>query len=429
MTPDNAIFSSRTVVLLIVVGVLAFAGAAYFMIFGSEGRPSGANSYSKSAIGHKAFLELLKRQDVPVIVSRSDSANKTGDDSLLVIAEPLTSEIAKFGGIPQANRTLLVLPKWQGLAASDRPGWVSQVGLLSDNAVDKILKTALPNASVVRPSGVAAWNKVSLATLHVFRPGSLENDQLWRRMRSRPAPDIDTLQLIRSSRLAPIISSPNGILVGGLKLGDQWLFVLSDPDLLANHGIGRSDNAALLFDLFPLFKPDSGQIVIDETMHGFHSNPDLWRKLFEFPFIMPTILTLVAIIVLLWASASRFGAPLPPKGRNSKDEYGLIESAVDLLHQAGHGTEIAKRYPAVVLREVLQRLHVPRHLTKQERLTWVDRVGATRSVKTTYSALQAEIETVSSKRSAGGEGTLGAVTRLYQWKQEMLNGSGRDKSD
>jgi hypothetical protein len=429
MTSDNSIFSSRTVFLLIVIGTLAFAGAAYFMVFGDEGRPSGANSFSKSAIGHKAFLELLKRQDTPVIVSRSDSANKTGDDSLLVIAEPLTSEIAKFGGIPRANRTLLVLPKWQGLAASDRPEWISQVALLSQDAVNKTLKTALPNASIVRPLRVASWNNVPLATLYVFRPSRLENDLLWSRMRSRAAPDIDTLQLIRSSRLTPIISSPNGILVGGLKSGDQWLFVISDPDLLSNHGIGRSDNASLLLDLFPLFKPDSGQIVIDETMHGFHSNPDLWRKLFEFPFIMPTILTLAAIIVLLWASASRFGAPLPPEGRNSKDESGLIESAVDLLHQAGHGTEIAKRYPAVVLREVLQRLHVPRRLSGQERLTWVDRVGAARSVETTYSKLQAEIETASSKRSAGGEGALSAVTRLYQWKQEMLNGSGRDKSD
>lgn len=426
--PDTAAFSSRTIALLIIVGVLAFAGAAYFMIFGSDGRTAAANSYSKSAIGHKAFLELLKRQDIPVIVSRSDSVNKTGDDSLLVIAEPLASEIADFGGIPKARRTLLVLPKWHGLPATDRPGWVEQVALISNDVVEKVLWTALPDGAVVRPSQAAAWNKVPLATLYVFQPGQLENDLLWSRMRSRAAPTINALQLIRSSRLTPIIASPNGILVGGFRSGNQWIFVLSDPDLLSNHGIGEGENAAILLGLLALFKPDSGHVVIDETMHGFHSDPNLWRKLFELPFIMPTILTMAAIIVLLWASASRFGAPLPAEGSSRKSEFGLIESAVDLLHQAGHGTEIAKRYPSVVLREVSQRLHAPRRLSEQARLTWIDRVGAARGVETTYSTLQAEVEAASSNRSTGGERTLRAVKRLHQWKQEMLDGPGRDTS-
>ncbi len=295
MTRPETAFSPQTVVLLITVGLLAFAGAAYFMVFGDSGRSSGANSLSKSAIGHMAFVELLRRQDVSVIVSRNDSAAKASPGSLLVVAEPLAREIETAGGILRAARTLIVLPKWRGSPDPNHPGWIGQAAMLQTKAVEKILRDVLPDGAVRRPSLHVTWLKASSSAMNVFRPGRRGNDLLWRRMLSRAAPAIDKPQLIVSPTLTPIIASPDGILVGGLKLSDGWVFLISDPDLLSNHGIGRDDNAALFLDAMAFFQPDGGPVIIDETMHGFHSNPNFWRKLFELPFLVPTILALIAL--------------------------------------------------------------------------------------------------------------------------------------
>ena len=54
------VFSPRTVAVLIICGSLAFAGAAYFAIANDQPGTSGTNVYSTSAVGHRAFLELLQ---------------------------------------------------------------------------------------------------------------------------------------------------------------------------------------------------------------------------------------------------------------------------------------------------------------------------------------------------------------------------------
>ncbi len=426
---DSANFSPRTLALLIFAGVFAFAGAAFFSIFDDGSQTSGTNSFSKSAIGHAAFLELLRGQNIPVIVSRSNSVTKANDSTLLIVAEPLQREITKGGGLPLAERTLLVLPKRYGFPALNRPSWVQGVGLLPVESVERILSAFLPNATVSRVESEPKWKNTSLADLHKIRPGQLDNDLLWAAIRSRGVPAIDRPQLIASEDLIPIVASGDGILVGGVKLDSGWVFVISDPDILANHGIGKENNAALLFDLLSLFRPADGSIIIDETVHGFRSNPNLWRQVFEVPFIVPTLLALVAFAILLCAATGRFGSPISPARQSRESEMGLIENAADLLQEAGHGTAIVRRYPTVALRTVAQRLHAPRRLNETELIAWIDRVGTTRNVRRSYRTLQDEIEKAMSHHSIDDERVLRMAQNLHQWKQEMLDGPGRNSGN
>ena len=421
-------FSPRNVAVLIAVGALAFAGAVYFSLYGDSGRPNGANSYSLSAIGHKAFVELLREQDISVIVSRNESASKARNGSLLIVAEPLPQHIESRGQLPRTDRTLVVLPKWHGLPNPENREWIGNVALQPDNVVERVLHEILPAATLNRPSRDVQWKYLSLSALHAFRPGQLDNDILWNRLRNYDVPDIAQPQLIASDRLTPIIASADGILIGGMQVGDGWLYVVSDPDLLSNHGLGRGDNAALIMDALKLFRPNDSPVVIDETMHGFKSIPNLWRTIFELPFVAATILVFAAIIVLLWSATSRFGAPLGSERGDGERESGLIENAVDLLHQTGRGGDIARRYPEVVLRQVAQRLHMPRRLADSDRIGWVDRIGAARGVATQYRMLKEEIEGSATGKGYGRSRVLKSVQRLYQWKQEMLDGSGNDSN-
>ena len=91
------LFSPRTLLAIIAIGTAAFVGMVYLEMFGIDDPDFeiGPSTYSSSALGHKALMETLRRLDVPVVVSRFRTAEKTGSGSLLVLAEPDDSDISE----------------------------------------------------------------------------------------------------------------------------------------------------------------------------------------------------------------------------------------------------------------------------------------------------------------------------------------------
>ncbi len=60
------------------------------------------------------------------------------------------------------------------------------------------------------------------------------------------APNVRTpTQLVRGDDLQPIVSSERGMLIGELNERGRRIWVLSDPDVISNHGLARGGNAAL----------------------------------------------------------------------------------------------------------------------------------------------------------------------------------------
>src|SRR5688500_20014356 len=112
------LFSPRTLLAIIAVGTAAFVGMVYLEMFGIDDPDFeiGPSTYSSSVLGHRALMETLRRLDVPVVVSRFRTAEKTRRGSLLVLAEPDDSKISEemVAGLRNAPHGLLVLPKWEG---------------------------------------------------------------------------------------------------------------------------------------------------------------------------------------------------------------------------------------------------------------------------------------------------------------------------
>lgn len=415
------VFSPRTVAILIACGILAFAGAAYFSVFDEQPGTSGTNVYSTSAIGHRAFLELLQRRGIPTVVSRNNSAEKAGRKALLILAEPGLQP----GSYGLAERTLLVLPKWGADADPAHPGWVRDLAFQHIKAVEHVIRQFDPRVVVIREPVTIGWNETSAASVRRFNGGRVGDESLTNRIRSRAMPEIDGLQLIRSSVIEPIVSAREGILIGAVKAQGRTLFVVSDPDLLSNAGIGRGDHAALMLDMIDLMRPNDGAVIIDEVIHGFFQTPSLWRTLFQLPFLAATVTAFAALGILAWAASSRFGAALPAPQPASATESDLIENAIDLLQQAGHEQEVARAYPGIVLRELAHQFHAPRNLTAAERIRWVDRLGATRGIAPSFDELDREAAAAALENTSGGTRLLHALQRLHQWKRELLHGPGR----
>ena len=103
MTAERQIFSPTALFWLIALGLLAFGGAAYFLIYGDSriDTASGTNAYSYSALGHRAFVETLRRQDIPVRVSRVEPAGTADNSALLIMPSDCLPAKPAFCNLPQ----------------------------------------------------------------------------------------------------------------------------------------------------------------------------------------------------------------------------------------------------------------------------------------------------------------------------------------
>jgi hypothetical protein len=393
-------FSRRATFWLLAVGASSLVVALFFALFGEHFRepPSHrANSYSRSAIGHHAFVRLLRRLDVPVLVSRWESGRRAGSSGVLVVAEPYL-ELAAGAQITDAHAALVVLPKWDGAPKSEPRGHVASVDLVERERASEVLELVAPG-TVVRPRRHGAWHG----------PSGL-------------VPEIEEPQLVVSGSLRPIVWNDDGVLLGETWVSGTRVLLLSDPDLLSNHGLHRGDNAALAVFAIEELREGELTVVIDETAHGYELRPSIWAALGRFPLVLVTAQVLLAALCLFWASLERFGAPLDHgTGHRPGSEYLLGNTAALLLH-GGHGRHTLERYLEAAVRGVLRRLHAPPGLGRAAQRAWLERAGAARDVTHSLAALERELDGLSEGRRAERQMMLTAG-RIHRWREEMLRGS------
>jgi len=409
-------FSRRTATWLVAVSAVSLASAILLAIFGDvvhTAQSAGADSFSRSAIGHRGLVELLRGLDLPVLVSEHDTASKLPDDATLVVLEPLVVEQGTRSGaladmIAASSRALVVLPKWYGEDDPTNPSRLVRVALVPDEEIEPILRAlGIGDGRLVRrPRG---------------GPVPLEGDALG--LDPLPPADLVGPQLIQSELIEPVLWTGAGVLVGEVEIGDATVWVLSDPDLLSNHGLGRGDNAVLALSLVLALRGERGALVIDETLHGFRSEPSIWRVLFEFPLVLATIQVLLAVALLLWAATGRFGRPAPPAPPVAPGKEFLIENTAALLRFGGHAGFALRRYLATSVQEVARALHAPPGLDLTGTARWLDRVAEGRGLALRLAELEREVGEAGKARGERARRMVDTARRIHRWRQEMTHGS------
>ncbi len=422
-------FSRRTGIAVVVFAVTSLVVALLLMAVGPdpEGEPSvAADAFSRSAIGHHAFVETLRELEFSVLVSQNETERRAGKSAFLIVAEPSIPDrdLERWAHdersqryqrmLDRAGDVLIVLPKWSGHSHPEAKGWLASVDLIDEARAHEALEHAgLPDARVVRPEGEigAPITFRDLAGAARTPPSRIEV--------TRP-------QLVVSSSLRPLIAYADGILLGevlGPEGGEDRFLVLSDPDLLNNHGLEKADNAAVAIDVVRLAHDEGEPIIIDETLHdhGFAAPQSFFRALFEFPLVLLLIHLAATLCLFLWAGAGRFGSPLPVPPPIEPGKQVLIENTGELLRTGGHGLHILGRYFRAAVREVAGGLHAPKSLSSAELRDWLDRVGKGRGVSVGIRSLESEISSVSRSRGRGAH-VVAAAVRVHRWKREMLDG-------
>ena len=371
--PQDRIMGRRRAAALVLTGGIAFCLSLFLIIWSDPtDRPiAGNSSYSISAIGHAAFLALLRDQGYEVSVNRNKEGRAVTERDLLLILEPelgLARAVRRdeeASEEPHSTRpeslerllqgkaqALIALPKWQAdpVAAREAGIWrrrdhVHGVSLAPPGAVRSLAQAVLGDSEVriVRKSAPDDWTS-ALGDVDVL---------------------LDSPQLITSSNLEPIVASPHGILVG--QVPGTRIAVLSDPDLIANHGLRMGGNALMALRLIDHLLPYGGSVHVDETLHGFAVVPSLPRLLFRPPFLAATLLTLAALATLAWIGTTRFGAPLAASRAGLSGNILLMRNAGRLLAASGNDVYIAERYAEAVIDEASRRFHLPQGPSNRSR--------------------------------------------------------------
>ncbi len=405
---SDSAFSRRTLYLLFGITLVSFAVGLVFAVRGKDPAAQatyGANGYSRSAVGHRAFVRVLHDLGEPVVVSQYSSGRRAGDRAVLVLLEPATEAgtASLTRALERASRVLLVLPKWRWVPHETNTGWIGAAALEPSQAVKRVIENLLPASEIVRLAGSASreWKTGSIAI----------------------EPDLGHLQLVTSPYLVPIISTADGILLGETQTESGTVVILSDPDVISNSGLARGDNALLALRVIDYLRDGRGAIVIDETLHGFTKEPSIWRALFEFPLLLATLTALMALFLLIWAAIGRFGAPAPTPPSIEPGKAFLIDNTASLLQFGQHGAHTLSRYLATALQDAAVTLHAPAHLQGGALQEWLERVAATRGVSIGLRQIVEEIAHITSSRRPSQRNIILAANRLYSWKREILRGS------
>ncbi len=347
--------------------------------------PIGPAIYSKSALGHAAVFDMLADLGIPVEESDLGSGEHFTPNSVAVIAEPRTDSatLDEVQAMLDAPTVLLVLAKREGNADPKRPNWIGQDRLIAVSDVQRILSLADKGATLTRDAAPGPWT--------VSQFGNAQ-------------PDIRHVQLMHSTRLHPLLAGQSGMLIGEVRERGRNLVVVSDPDLIANHGIARGDNAQIVVSLIEYMRAGhDGTVVFDEFIHGYAPRPfHMLGILFQFPFVLVSVQAAIAVALLAWAALGRFGAartrpPVIAAGRRS-----LIEAGALLVSRNGNHAALSARYYEEMVRDAAATLRAPVGLALPDLLRWLSD---------------------GHKQAVVPPDPAGSAWKVHQWRKELTGGS------
>ena len=409
----DSLFSGRAIIIAVTAVLLLLALSALSRGYKFPSPISGKSdpkrgAYSVSAIGYAGFYDTLKRLGRPVGRSFGSPLAQTGAEGTILIIDPDQAHLSSPDlkkTLTTAPRVLLVLPKWRGRPDSQNRDWIDQAERVPLPWAQRTLELIDPNGRAARRNWPEHWTFNEIGLNPVGR---------------------DMIQLVRSDDLKPIVAMRDGILLGEMTRGRQTVWVLADPDLLANHGLHLGTNALFMVRaldrLHGLNRANpKALIVFDETVHGLappQGSP--FRLLFRFPFVIFALLAVLAAALAACAGSGRFGPPRRPAPILGFGKAGLIDNAARLLDYSGHQAVTLKRYARMILTQTARALHAPRGLSDSALPAWLDRIGQNRGVSRSCADLLRDMGDLTSEETDDLSRLYENARGLYLWKGELL---------
>lgn len=389
-------FTGRVIFILLAVGLLSLAAVMALMAWSpdlaSRDRP-GATPYSRSASGYAGLIDMLEAEGREVSVSRLRDRLQTSDGRLLIITMPLYGRNFDIDEI--APPALIVLPKWRFLSNPARRAFELDTRLADLDAVDGMMGLVEEDAKLIR----------------LRNPGKLHTPF------GKVAPVFDhEMQVVKSDKLDEVIGRPGGQLLS--RLGEEEIYLLSDPDVLNNFGLARTENAVTGLSIIDLVSRGDGQpIVFDATIHGFERSRSLLKTLLNIPFLGATLIALATMALIGWAASIRFGAPEREAPAFAAGKQALADNSAGLISMAKREPRMAPGYLALTRRALIKELGLPKTLSEEEIAALLDRMGKQQGAETSWTDIRSGLS-----QPAGSRDDLRHKARaIWRWRKEMTH--------
>jgi hypothetical protein len=332
---DRPAFSPRTILALVLVGVVSFAGLAVLAAYAPEWRGAadpGAHALSSSAVGYKGALVMLKAEGGSAAVSRVTPGLRGPVVRDLMVLTPTPdsrpADVIKFAYEP---RLLIVLPKWATQPHPMHLGWVQKIG-------------AETLGVVVTPM-LTPWSKKTLLDLRkgADRPKLYGAGGPFQAGTYLPLGSIDRLQTISGDGWAPALVDEQGHMVLAYAKLRPDVLVLADPDLLNNQGLAKLDNARAGMAILNTLRGDHG-VTFDVTLTGFGRGRSIGRTMLEPPWLAATLCGVAAAVLMGLHALARFG-PVARRDRAiALGKRALVDNSAGLIRMARREAELAPAY-------------------------------------------------------------------------------------
>lgn len=403
---EPQVFSPRILLAWIAIVAAVFALSLYLATNDNPAIDAvGPNAISKSAIGYAGFAELLRRRGLQVDMAATRTAG--GADAprtkLRIVTEPRVDaddEAARLA--PTGGTALLVLPKWHGKPDPDHKGWIEAANEVRGAVAEWALARTGTTGRVVRAGPLGWWTISSLGPTPRF--------------------PVD-MQLVVDSDLTPIVSSGSAVLVGQRNDHGARIFVLSDPDVLSNHGLFVGANADFAGALVDRARGEAATIVFDDRVRGraLPTTDNLFKRLAQPPFLAVAASVLAALAVLLAATMGRFGRAAPLAPALAAGKHALIANAARMVAFSSHRSVILERYTEGTIRSVARHFHAPPGLASGPLVEWLGRIGQARGISGDIVAMAGEARHLGRDRDADAHALVELAARVHRWRKDILD--------
>ncbi|MEO0882887.1 MAG: hypothetical protein AAFY34_09140 [Pseudomonadota bacterium] len=395
---NETLMGRRSVLLIIAIALMSFSAVITLLAWGPDlarNDRAGAHPYSSSAIGYGGLVKLLELRGDNISISRAPQEIERFDRGLMVLT-PGWRDQALDDDVFPADPTLIILPKWWGIMDTRNKRHQRDIGLRGTNAAVDAIRPFESQVSA-RRSEPPGKLKTPYGTFH---PKFEE-----------------TLQLVQSKMLLPIISVEDGLILS--RIPDTEIYVLSDPDLANTFGLANADNAKLMLSILDDIRstPDT-PIIFDATLHGFERSSSLLKSLLDVPFIGATITAIAAMLLLGWTALVRFGSPVREDRAIALGKQALTDNTAGLFAMTRRETRMAPGYLTLSRKAAARDLGAPKGLSERELTNLFDRMGEDRQSGRKWSDLAKDLQTSSLTR----EDLLDKAQRIWRWRKEKSDG-------
>lgn len=357
--------AAPVLILLVLVGLAALA------LFGMP----RDNDFDHSPLGSRGLQVWLEAKGIPVIRSDPHFVRARAEISVRMLFLPIseietaapageekTGDVSPedwaYEAVNHGLPTLIVMPKWRGSVLRD--GIAGQSDLLALPAIQERL------------------NRVELSSKHLSRNApEFEEAQVGLKQFQQMKIALYQAQTFDRESLSDdckeIVGMPSGALL--VRCDDNPdVYLLSDPDLVTNHGLALADNASFAVALFeylrgvgetrPVYIDTTGAPLddkkpVDEGRSYERSGSDL-KRFFAYPLsaIWGTLFVVVAIC--FWRGFWRFGPPLKDSSGNIElSKSAAIEATARLLRLSGNDGRMVSQFVLHLLADKAQLLFGP----------------------------------------------------------------------